>query len=193
MQLQVPNPDRRCYRDSATVWRIMALGDVDAVVVQDHDGPIAVTIYWPRQVSGRAIDPAELAEAEERLLRAEQAQVTAARAVEAAPPPPPPPPPQPKGDITYEAWHAAKARHKTAQCELMTAQLVTGMIRDELKTIRHEASRTTEVANLNEALRLALNAMTPELRALVRAEIAKFDERFASDAWLQRGKQDGEL
>lgn len=181
-----PNPDRRCYRDSATVWRLAALGDVDAVVVQGHDGPIAVTVYWPRQVSGRAIDPAELAEAEERLRLAEQAQATASRAVEAAPPPQPPPPPllPAKAAVTHEEWQAAKARHKAAQCELMTAQLVTATIRDELKMLRHEVTRATAVANVSAALRLALNAMTPELRASVRAEIAKLDENLASEAWL---------
>lgn len=182
-----PNPDRRCYRDSATVWRIGTLGDVDAVVVQDHDGPLAVTIYWPRQVSGRAIDPAELAEAEERLRRAEQAQATAARAVEAAPPPLPPPPPQPKGNDTFETWQVAKARFKAAQCELLHAQLVTAVIRDELRTLRHEISRTPEIADLTTALRLALYALSPELRAAVRAEISKFSGYLATDEWLMRG------
>lgn len=177
-----PNPDRRCYRN-ATVWRIGALGDVDAVVVQGYDGPRAVTIYWPRQVNGREIDPAELAEAEERLLRAEQAQAEAARALEAVPPPPPPPPPPPRGSgDMFEAWHVAKERHKTARLELTTAELVTSVIKDEMKTLRHAISRDAE--DMKRALRLALDAMAPELRATVRAEISKFNENLATDKWL---------
>ena len=185
-----PNPDRRCYRDSAAVWRLVSLGEVDAVVVQAHDGPLAVTIYWPRQVSGRAIDPIELFEAKERLRRAEEAQATAALAVEVTPPPPPPPPPQPKGSDVFETWHAAKERYKTAQLEWMTAQLVTAAIRDEQKTLRHEISREAESADLTRALRLALNALSPELQAVVCVEISKFNERLA--AWLSGAASGGE-